>query len=225
MKRASITVDESSRIVVAIVARNPKLRERIAGVLEGQDVDVAAQGADAPELAARNAGVLDVVVLASGLSTVAIGFVRGLIRRLDAPRIVVVAPSSSTDQEVRAALRAHVDAVVLASKLESALVPTVRAVHAEQVVFPRRDRRRSAVPALSHREKQVLRLAAAGYTNDEIAGNLYLATSTVKGHLTSAFGKLAVRSRSEAAAILHDPDEPIAQAVLAVDANHGFVLR
>jgi DNA-binding CsgD family transcriptional regulator len=61
---------------------------------------------------------------------------------------------------------------------------------------------------LSYREREVLRLAVGGMTNDAIARALYISRSTVKSHLTSAFAKLSVRSRSEAAAVLSNPDEP-----------------
>ncbi len=44
-----------------------------------------------------------------------------------------------------------------------------------------------------------------GMTNAAIAGQLYLAESTVKSHLSSAFAKLGVASRSEAATVILDP--------------------
>ena len=47
---------------------------------------------------------------------------------------------------------------------------------------------------------------ARGLTNREIADRLFLAESTVKTHVGSIFGKLGVKSRSEAAALVLDPD-------------------
>jgi DNA-binding NarL/FixJ family response regulator len=51
---------------------------------------------------------------------------------------------------------------------------------------------------LSDREMEVLRLAAKGMSNMEIADSLTLSVRTVQTHLRSIFNKLGVGSRSEA---------------------------
>src|SRR5215218_7065443 len=53
---------------------------------------------------------------------------------------------------------------------------------------------------LSEREIEVLELVAAGRSNSEIAGELYLSVGTVKAHVHHIFGKLLVRNRSQAVA-------------------------
>ena len=53
---------------------------------------------------------------------------------------------------------------------------------------------------LSEREREVLRLLAAGRSNAEIAESLYLAVGTVKAHVHRIYGKLLVRNRTEAVA-------------------------
>ncbi len=53
--------------------------------------------------------------------------------------------------------------------------------------------------ALTQREREVLALLAEGLSNKEIAARLYLSVRTVEGHLTNAYGKLDVHSRTEAA--------------------------
>ena len=70
-------------------------------------------------------------------------------------------------------------------------------------------------PALSYREKQILALAINGLSNSQIAGRLYLAESTVKSHLSSAFRRLGVRSRREAAAFVLGADEALRRSILS----------
>ncbi|MDD5509501.1 MAG: response regulator transcription factor [Dehalococcoidales bacterium] len=51
---------------------------------------------------------------------------------------------------------------------------------------------------LTAREIEVLRLAARGMSNKDIAGKLSLSLRTVKAHLTNIFAKMEVGSRTEA---------------------------
>ena len=68
--------------------------------------------------------------------------------------------------------------------------------------------------ALSYREREVLRLVIAGNTNSEIANSLFLAQSTVKSHLSSAYRKLGATNRKDAAALILDPDGGLLEMIL-----------
>jgi LuxR family transcriptional regulator, maltose regulon positive regulatory protein len=52
--------------------------------------------------------------------------------------------------------------------------------------------------ALSEREAEVLRLAAAGLPNRDIGERLYISEKTVKTHMSSILGKLQVTNRTQA---------------------------
>lgn len=54
--------------------------------------------------------------------------------------------------------------------------------------------------ALTPQEKAVAALVAAGNTNKDVAGELFLSVKTVQYHLTRVYAKLGIRSRSELAA-------------------------
>jgi LuxR family maltose regulon positive regulatory protein len=58
----------------------------------------------------------------------------------------------------------------------------------------------SLLGPLSRRELEILRLIAAGLSNQEISERLFLALGTVKGHNQNIFGKLQVERRTEAVA-------------------------
>lgn len=53
---------------------------------------------------------------------------------------------------------------------------------------------------LTERERQVLRCLVRGARNEEIAGELFMSTATVKTHLNHIYAKLEVRGRHEATA-------------------------
>jgi len=54
----------------------------------------------------------------------------------------------------------------------------------------------ASLDSLSHREREILALAARGLDNDEIADELVLSTRTVERHLSNVYGKLDLHGRS-----------------------------
>jgi DNA-binding NarL/FixJ family response regulator len=144
--------------------------------------------------------------------------------RAEAPAARLVAVGHGDDpsgRQARQALNAGADAFLPRAQAAAALPAAVHAVLAGLVCAPREARRLLAKPTFSHREKEVLGLLVAGLTNREIAGRLFLAESTVKSHLISAFAKLGVRSRKDAASLLLDPDEGLAAIALPPADAHG----
>jgi LuxR family maltose regulon positive regulatory protein len=64
------------------------------------------------------------------------------------------------------------------------------------------------IEPLSGRELEVLQLMADGLSNREIADELVLAVGTVKAHIHNIYGKLGVRSRTQAIARARDLNLP-----------------
>jgi DNA-binding NarL/FixJ family response regulator len=157
----------------------------------------------------------DAVVLVADLSTPpGLAALRRIHAKHPAARLVVVARDAGA---ARQALNAGADAFVPAGEADTVLAPALDAVLAGLVCAPRALRRLIAKPTFSHREKQVLELLITGLTNREIGAHLYLAESTVKTHLASAFAKLGVRSRKDAVAVLLDPAEDLARTALPTE--------
>lgn len=78
---------------------------------------------------------------------------------------------------------------------------------AELVVLGARPRRLavSGLDALTASERRVAQFAAEGRTNRDIAQPLFVTTRTVEVHLTSAYRKLGIRSRTELPQALTPP--------------------
>jgi DNA-binding CsgD family transcriptional regulator len=63
------------------------------------------------------------------------------------------------------------------------------------------ERRRVGTPRLTRRQWELLRLVAAGHTNEQIARRLGVSEGTVRKHLENIYGRLHVSSRT--AAVTH----------------------
>ena len=69
-----------------------------------------------------------------------------------------------------------------------------------QIVSPRRAAPAASPAELTPREREVLRLVAAGRTDQQIADALFLSPRTVEWHVRNVLGKLGVTNRTQAAA-------------------------
>jgi DNA-binding NarL/FixJ family response regulator len=201
---------------VGILGRNSVRIAAVRVELEAAGISVAAEARTSRELSERLEGRDGLVVVdcCPASATKARAQLLGTKRAFVGSAVVALLPVSADDAVGRVAREVNVEGVVDAREPE-ALIPTVMAVGAGQIVVPSSQHRRETPAALSYRERQVLRLAVSGNTNDAIARELYLSCSTVKSHLTTAFAKLSVRSRQEAAVLLLDPEQPASRLVFS----------
>ena len=129
---------------------------------------------------------------------------------------VLILTAYDDDQYVFALLEAGAAGYLLKDVRSRDLVEAIRAVNAGESVLhpviarkvvnrlalhPDEPSEENALDQLTQREMEVLRLAAKGMSNKEIAQELVLSVRTVQGHLHSIFEKIRVGSRTEA--VLH----------------------
>jgi DNA-binding NarL/FixJ family response regulator len=143
------------------------------------------------------------------------GIVHNLRAELPTTPIVIVS-DELTRRDLVVAERAGADGLVLHSRVSVALAAAVRAACAGQLVVPRDLAAEGTRPTLTVRERQVLGMVVLGCTNAEIAKRLFVAETTVKSHLSTAFAKLGVRSRNEAVGAILDPDRGLGTGILAI---------
>jgi two-component system, NarL family, response regulator DesR len=190
-------------LLVGVAAEQP-LRGRIAEVLIRHGIVPVTEVAWADDLVYACAErPPHVAVHAWDYGPADAGATRRLASALSRTRVVVVLPAADR-RAVRSALAAGAEGVVVASQLAFTLPLVVQSVWLGQASVPRDAATDLEQLPLSHREREVLLLAADGLTNAEIATRLCVAETTVKRHLSSVFAKLGVHSRTEAIAVAGD---------------------
>lgn len=209
--------DAADTIRVMLVDGHALVREATRAFLEREDdlevVAEAGDGVEAIELADRHRP--DVIIMG-----IAMPRLNGIdaTRRIKAqhPTItVLVLTAYDMDDYIFALLEAGAAGYLLKDIRMRDLVAAVRAVYSgESVLHPTVARKvvehfvgtgsATATRAetthdhLTARELEVLKLAARGITNREIADSLCISVRTVQVHLSNVFAKLGVGSRTEA---------------------------
>jgi len=206
---------ERLRIIAIILSDDQEQAARMEGVLRAAGISVTEDSRQA-----HSDGERQQVLVASGDLRDADapgGTLVGRVRAgAPAGARLVVCTERVGRRRLRQAIAAGLDGLVWQREIESTLVPTVLAVAAGQLAIPRELHRRLETPKLSTREKQVLSLVVMGMSNGEIAQRLFIGETTVKTHLGSAFRKLGVSSRAEAAQLIADPSEGLGTGILRI---------
>jgi NarL family two-component system response regulator LiaR len=135
------------------------------------------------------------------------------IKALCPATTVLVLTAYDDDQYVFALLEAGAAGYLLKNVRGRDLIEAIRAVNAGESVLhpaiarkvvdrfarsPSKPPEERALDQLTERELEVLKLAAKGITNREIARELALSARTVQAHLSTIFSKMRVSSRTEA---------------------------
>jgi DNA-binding NarL/FixJ family response regulator len=143
---------------------------------------------------------------------------RQIVATGNAARILVLT-TFDLDEYVYAAVRAGASGFLLKDVRPGDLVDAIRLVAAGNALLGPTVTRRllerfaadepaahddGAVARLTDREREILRLLAAGLSNAEIAEQLVLSETTVKTHVSSVLRKLGVRDRVQAVIAAYD---------------------
>ncbi|MFD4759856.1 MULTISPECIES: response regulator transcription factor [unclassified Streptomyces] len=198
-----------SMIRLLLAEDQSMVREALAALLGLEpDIEVVAQVARGDEvLAAAHEHRIDVALLDIEMpGMTGIDAAAALRRELPAVKVVVVTTFGRPGY-LRRAMESGADAFLVKDAPAAQLASAVRKVLAgERVIDPTLAAAALADGAnpLTDRERDVLRTAADGSTNAEIAAALHLSQGTVRNYLSMAIQKLAVRNRAEAVRIARE---------------------
>jgi NarL family two-component system response regulator LiaR len=204
------------KIKVLIADDHPIFRDGLVSLLvQEPDIEVVAQasnGLEAVEMARQE--LPDVAIL-----DISMPELNGLeatekIKEASPATAVLVISAYSYDPYVMGAVEAGAAGYFLKSVRFRELVGAVRAVHAGETVLDpvatrkvlsrlvsARGKGAELSQPLHQRELEVLKMAAKGMSNKEVAQTLGISVRTCQTHLANIFTKLGVGSRTEA--VLH----------------------
>jgi DNA-binding NarL/FixJ family response regulator len=202
-----------TRLRVVIADDQPMMRAGFKAVLEATgDIQVVAEASTGAEaVAAAKQHAPDVVLM-----DIRMPEMDGIEATRQLPRQrVLILTTFGLDDYIIAALRAGASGFLLKDAPTAQVVDAVRAVAAGDAVLSpavtrqlldqvgRRlpaavSQKPQTLTRLTEREREVLRMLAAGLTNAEIAHALVVTEATVKSHVSNLLGKLGLRNRVQA---------------------------
>jgi DNA-binding NarL/FixJ family response regulator len=204
-----------SKVRVLIADDHAVLREGMRNRLEKErDFEVVGEAADGEEAVKLGADLKpDVVVMDIVMPKLSGIEATRLIRRASPSSAVLILSAYSDMRYILGLLEAGACGYLLKSARSKEIVGAIRAVSSgESVLDPVITRKllqrvvgqpganggAQSAGQLTARELDVLKLAARGMSNKEIADILFLSVRTVKAHLTSIFTKMDCGSRTDA---------------------------
>ncbi|MFG3118743.1 response regulator [Streptomyces sp. NPDC048197] len=196
-------------IRVLLAEDQSMVREALAALLSLEaDLEVVAQAARGDEVVATaRAHDVDVALLDIEMPGLT-GLDAAAALRGELPGVkIVILTTFGRPGYLRRAMEAGADAFLVKDAPAARLADAVRRVlRGERVIDPALAAAALADGAspLTEREREVLRTAADGSTNAEIAAALHLSQGTVRNYLSTAIQKTGARNRAEAVRTARD---------------------
>lgn len=198
-------------IRILVVDDHPVVREGLIASLEDDPGFQVVGSAGSAEEAVRLAAAQRPDIILLDLELPGMGGLEAIphLAAAHAGARVLVLTAYDTDERVLRAIRSGAGGYLLKGASLEEIARAIRTVHggesylepriASKVVAHLHPSRR--VASLTDREREVLRLVAAGRSNKQIARQLGITERTVKFHVTSIMNKLGADNRAQAVAL------------------------
>ncbi len=210
----------ADKIRVVVIDDHPLFRSGVANTLNSNEhLEVIAEGASAADAYRLALEVLpDVMLLDISMPGGGIKAVQTLAAAFPVIKTIMLTVSEGDDDVVNS-LQAGAQGYILKGIGGPELIEVVKSISAgDSYVSPGLAARllargnrpdsesgsRNLLADLTHRENQILKLVAKGWSNKEIGLELTITEKTVKHYMTNILQKLQVRNRVEAALLAHE---------------------
>jgi DNA-binding NarL/FixJ family response regulator len=193
-------------IRVLVADDHPTLRAGLLQAMEeASDIEVVGEAGTGPELWTRLAELQpDVLLLDLDMPGFQPLEESARIQELCPETGIVVFTIYADEQHVQALVKAGAGGYLLKEEETRTIIRVIRQVATGGVSYSdgilAMVARGTTVPALTEREREVLKLVAQGKTSEQIARELVLVKRTVDFHVENACRKLGVDNRTAAAA-------------------------
>jgi len=210
----SATPDKTDKIHVLIVDDHTILRAGLRMLLNAHpDIEVVGEASDGNQAVVSAQRLQPDVILMD----IAMPECNGIeatrqIKRLIPETRVLVLTMHENEEYLFQVLRAGASGYILKEAADTELVTAIRVVYSGRFYLSpsaqsimvgdylqrvRTGEERDSYGALTEREREILKLVAEGYTNNQIAERLTISPKTVDTHRTHIMDKLNLHSRAE----------------------------
>jgi DNA-binding NarL/FixJ family response regulator len=189
---------------ILIADDHPIVREGLAAMIDRRpDMKVVAQAGNGREAVAQyRIHRPDVVLMDLRLPQMdGVQAVEAIRAEFPNARVLIITTFDG-DEDIHRAIQAGARGYLLKDAPREHLMEGIRTVAAGNTCMPQnvaaKMAERQAIPEMSPREREVLRLIAEGMSNQEIGSALMITEGTVKVHVNSILTKMKVRDRTQA---------------------------
>lgn len=220
-------IDDSQPIRVGLVDDMQLMRSGLAMVIDSFDDMTVVMEAEDGKQAIDRLALVAVDVILMDVRMEGMNGIEATSRILSAPSPTGVTPkiiiltTFDEDQYVMEAIKAGASGFLVKDSPTESMIEAIRTVHrGDAVISPSTTKRlverlatqsierASTKPELlsdlTDREREVLLYVARGYSNSEIAHELFVAEATIKTHVGRIFNKLGARDRVQAVVLAYE---------------------
>ena len=199
---------------VVIVDDHVLFREGLAAIIRSEsDIEILGQAGSVQEAVATVRALKpDMVLMDFGLPDgTGAEATRAILQEHPGCKVIFLTMSEQ-EEDLFAAIRSGAKGYLLKNMRPSKLISSLRSVQQGESAISRsmtlrlmeelartKEAPRAGDPTLTRRELEVLRELAAGFSNQEIAGHLFISENTVKYHVHSILEKLNLSDRRDVA--------------------------